>query len=96
MSLASHLVTLRNKHSELSKRIEEMQRSPGSNYLEIAQLKRQKLRLKEDMKRLSNDRRLTNVTLPERMLENLEEDPKPETTVTTAENPGNNPVDLAA
>lgn len=54
MSLSSHLAELKRKHEELSERVEQIQRSPGSNDLEIAALKKQKLRLKEEIARLSN------------------------------------------
>lgn len=53
MSLSSHLSELRRKHESLSFRIEEEQRSPGSNDLQITALKREKLRIKEEIVRLS-------------------------------------------
>jgi hypothetical protein len=53
MSLTSHLSELRRKHEQLSHRIELEQRSPGSDDLAIATLKKQKLRLKEEIARLS-------------------------------------------
>jgi hypothetical protein len=53
MSLSSHLEELRRKHEALSLRVEEAQRSPGYDDLEIAEMKKQKLRLKEEITRLS-------------------------------------------
>ena len=53
MSLASHVTELQKKHAHLSKMIEEEQRSPGSDTLQISKLKRQKLMLKEEIERAS-------------------------------------------
>ena len=53
MSLSSHLEELKRKHQDLSARVEEVQRAPGSSDLEISELKKQKLRLKEEIERLS-------------------------------------------
>ncbi|MGR3622727.1 YdcH family protein [Pseudophaeobacter sp.] len=55
MSLSSHLTELKKKHEHLSTEVEQAQRSPGSNDLEIAGLKKQKLRLKEEIERLSSE-----------------------------------------
>lgn len=54
MSLSSHLVELRRKHATLETRIEQEIHSPGSDDLKIAQLKREKLRLKDEIVRLSS------------------------------------------
>ncbi|MBY6002948.1 DUF465 domain-containing protein [Salipiger bermudensis] len=53
MSLSSHLQELKKKHHHLSTAVEEMQRSPGVDDLHVAELKKQKLRLKEEITRLS-------------------------------------------
>jgi len=53
MSLTSHLHELRRKHELLSDKVEEAQRAPGSDDLAIAEMKKQKLRLKEEISRLS-------------------------------------------
>jgi len=53
MSLQSHLQELRKKHRNLSEAVEEAQRAPGTNDIEIAQMKKQKLQLKEEITRLS-------------------------------------------
>lgn len=52
MNLSSHLSELRKKHQTLSEAIESEQRAPGSDSLRIATLKRQKLRLKEEITKL--------------------------------------------
>jgi hypothetical protein len=54
MTIASHLVELRKKHEILSEMVEQAQRNPGSDALKIAELKKQKLRLKEEILRLSH------------------------------------------
>ncbi|MEJ6708851.1 MAG: DUF465 domain-containing protein [Amylibacter sp.] len=54
MSLSSHISELQKKHEELSRRVETTQRSPGSNDLEIASMKKEKLRLKEQISHLKN------------------------------------------
>ena len=49
MGISSHLQSLRNKHSELDKQISKAQRTPGACSIEITALKKQRLRLKEEM-----------------------------------------------
>ena len=56
MSAESHLMELQKKHQILAKQIEEEQRSPGSNDLALSEMKRQKLRLKEQITRISTTR----------------------------------------
>ena len=53
MSLSSHLEELKRKHQALSEKVENAQRSPGVSDQEIAELKKHKLRLKEEIARLS-------------------------------------------
>jgi hypothetical protein len=53
MSVNAHLQELRRKHEMLSHEVEQEQRSPSSNALHITELKKQKLRLKEEITRLS-------------------------------------------
>jgi len=53
MSLSSHLDELKKKHENLSDKVELVQKSPGSSDAEIADLKKQKLRLKEEIERLT-------------------------------------------
>lgn len=53
MTMSSHLQELRKKHQNLSERVEEELRSPGFDDLQVAELKKRKLRLKEEIERLS-------------------------------------------
>ncbi|WP_297770881.1 YdcH family protein [uncultured Roseovarius sp.] len=53
MSLSSHIEELKRKHHALSEQVEQAQRAPGSSTLEIADLKKQKLKIKEEIERLS-------------------------------------------
>lgn len=53
MSMSSHLAELKKKHLHLSTQVEEAQRAPGMDGLRVADLKKQKLRLKEQIERLS-------------------------------------------
>ena len=52
MSLATHLAELSDKHRTLERRIEEEMARPGSSDFEIAKLKREKLKLKDEMARI--------------------------------------------
>ena len=54
MALTAHLETLKRKHQEMSEAVEAAQRSPGIDDLEVATMKKEKLRLKEEIVRLSS------------------------------------------
>ena len=54
MSLSSHLQELRKKHEFLSMEVEEAQRSPAFDDMQLTALKKQKLKLKEEIERLSH------------------------------------------
>lgn len=54
MSLSSHLQELRKKHENLSVQVEEAQRSVATDSHRITELKKQKLRLKEEIVRLEH------------------------------------------
>ncbi len=54
MSVSSHVQELRKKHQALSEQVEAAQRSPSFDEIEIKQMKRQKLRLKEQIERLTH------------------------------------------
>jgi hypothetical protein len=54
MSVNAHVEQLKRKHESLSEAVEAAQRAPGSDDLAIADLKKQKLRLKEEIARLTN------------------------------------------
>lgn len=53
MSVASHVTELKRKHEHLSTAVEAAQRRPAVDDLEIADLKKQKLKLKELITRLT-------------------------------------------
>lgn len=53
MSLTSHLQELRRKHQALAEQVERAERAPGFDALAIVEMKKQKLRLKEEIARLS-------------------------------------------
>lgn len=53
MTVASHIAELRKKHDSLSDMVERAQRAPAVDDLHIADLKKQKLKLKEEIGRLS-------------------------------------------
>ncbi|PHQ84972.1 MAG: DUF465 domain-containing protein [Thalassobium sp.] len=53
MTLSSHLQELKRKHETLSEAVELAQRSPATDDLEIARMKKEKLHLKEEISRLS-------------------------------------------
>lgn len=54
MTISSHLSELKRKHDALSQEVEAAQRSPGSEDLSIVELKKRKLRLKEEITRLTH------------------------------------------
>jgi len=53
MSVSAHVEQLRRKHAHISAQVEEEQRHPGADPLQIAAMKKEKLRLKEEISRLS-------------------------------------------
>ncbi|MFN3642605.1 MAG: YdcH family protein [Gemmobacter sp.] len=54
MTIASHLQELRRKHETLSMLVEQEQRKPAADALRIAEMKKQKLRIKEEITRLGH------------------------------------------
>jgi hypothetical protein len=54
MSLDSHLQELRKRHQALAEEVEKALLSPSFDDLAITDLKKQKLRLKEEIERLSH------------------------------------------
>jgi hypothetical protein len=52
MSVDAHITELRKKHEALSAQVEKLQQALSSDDLEIASLKKEKLRLKEEIERL--------------------------------------------
>ena len=53
MSLQSHLQELQKKHKSLADEVERAQRSPGIDDLHIAELKKRKLKIKEEIARIN-------------------------------------------
>jgi len=54
MALAAHIAELAEKHKLLERRIEEEVTRPGSDDLEIHRMKLEKLKLKDEITRLSD------------------------------------------
>lgn len=52
MSMTSHITELRRKHEVLSAEVDKALRNPGADALSITALKREKLRLKDQISRL--------------------------------------------
>lgn len=55
MSMSSHLQELHKKHQNLSDAVEQAQRALSVDDLVIADLKKQKLKIKEEIARLSHN-----------------------------------------
>jgi len=55
MALDAHLVELSERHRALDRKIAEEQGRPTADTLKIAEWKRQKLRLKDEMERLKHE-----------------------------------------
>lgn len=53
MSVNSHVLELRRKHETLADRVVEAQRSPAVDALELAAMKKKKLKIKEEIGRLT-------------------------------------------
>jgi len=51
--MISRIQNLKQKHKKLSNEVEQAYKSPASDELYISQLKKEKLRLKEEISRLS-------------------------------------------
>ncbi|NNE79955.1 MAG: DUF465 domain-containing protein [Silicimonas sp.] len=54
MSMSSHLQELRKKHQDLESEVEAAQRSPAFDDLQLTAMKKEKLKLKEEIERLSH------------------------------------------
>ena len=52
MTVSSHVLTLRKKHQELSEKIEEAQRGLATDDLHVTEMKKRKLKIKEEISRL--------------------------------------------
>lgn len=56
MALSSHIQELSEKHRQLERQIETEASRPGSDEVEIRRLKQEKLKLKDEIARLSETR----------------------------------------
>jgi len=54
---AHHLTELSEKHRQLEQRIQEEMARPGVDELHISQLKKEKLRIKDEMTKLQDETR---------------------------------------
>lgn len=52
MALSAHIAELSEKHKALEEKIDRAISSPGSDDIEIQRLKREKLKLKDELERL--------------------------------------------
>ncbi len=57
MALSSHLQELSEKHRQLERRIQEEIGRPGSDDLTIRKLKREKLKIKDEITKLASETR---------------------------------------
>ena len=55
MSLANHIDELRRKHGEIERQLDEAMNHPSVDGLEIANLKRRKLAIKDEMEKLRTE-----------------------------------------
>ena len=53
MTVDAHIERLRERHDKISKAVEQAQRAPGATDFEIAEMKKEKLRLKDEIARLN-------------------------------------------
>ncbi|HEY0570903.1 MAG TPA: DUF465 domain-containing protein [Enterovirga sp.] len=60
MPLQNHLIELERKHQAIEREIEDAIAHPGTDDLRIAQLKRRKLQLKDEMLKLRQPHRPLN------------------------------------
>ena len=56
MPLAGHLDVLSNKHRVLERKLEQALTHPSVSDSEVAKLKREKLKIKDEIKRLNDNR----------------------------------------
>lgn len=54
MSLESHVIALRSKHADIDRTLGSEQNRPGADTVAIKRLKFEKLRLKEEIDRLTH------------------------------------------
>ena len=52
MSMQSHLAELERRHAEMERKIEDAQLHPSTDSLQLADMKRQKLKIKDEITRI--------------------------------------------
>ncbi|MGD9829166.1 MAG: YdcH family protein [Hyphomicrobiaceae bacterium] len=57
MSIGAHLAELSERHKTLERKLEEVMARPSADDLEIAELKREKLKIKDQIERLKSKTR---------------------------------------
>ena len=55
MSMQSHLAELERRHAEMERKIEDAQLHPSTDSLELADMKRQKLKIKDEIERIRQE-----------------------------------------
>ncbi|MBO6757895.1 MAG: DUF465 domain-containing protein [Roseibium sp.] len=55
MSIQSHLAELQRRHAEIERKIEDAMLHPSTDSLELADMKRQKLKIKDEIERIRQD-----------------------------------------
>lgn len=55
MSMQSHLSELERRHAEMERRIEDALLHPSTDSLELADMKRKKLKIKDEIERIRQD-----------------------------------------
>ncbi|NTF18257.1 DUF465 domain-containing protein [Agrobacterium rubi] len=54
MSLESHVTALRSKHADADRRVEDLERSPSADTIQISEAKRLKLALKDQIEQATS------------------------------------------
>jgi hypothetical protein len=55
MSLSAHIESLENKHNELKAQVAAESARPSPDFAKVTQMKKQKLRIKEELQRLQQE-----------------------------------------
>ncbi|EAV45710.1 hypothetical protein SIAM614_23862 [Stappia aggregata IAM 12614] len=58
MSMQSHLAELERRHAEMERKIEDAQLHPSTDSLQLADMKRQKLKIKDEITRIRENETL--------------------------------------
>jgi hypothetical protein len=58
MSIEAHIKQLELKHQTLDEKLNDLRHSPSTSNVRIAELKRQKLQIKDQIRRISSDNAL--------------------------------------